>query len=135
MADSREGEEESFFSVDACYCCQCNHAVYAVLKLNGCSSLGDRELGGDDVGEGQEPLGKSDNFPAAPELMVHDAGVTPTMSPNPACKRKERQRGTVEPQQPVPGEPQPQGDEEVFDEATFTSSLDLTPSVQSVGGN
>jgi len=37
----------------------------------------------------------------------------------------------VEPQQPVPGEPQPQGepdDDEEFDEATFTSSLDLTPS-------
>ena len=52
------------------------------------------------------------------------------MSPNPACKRKERQQGTVEPQQPVPREPQPQGepDEEEFDEATFTSSLDSTPS-------
>jgi len=37
----------------------------------------------------------------------------------------------VEPQQPVPGEPQPQGepdDEEEFDEMTLTSSLDLTPS-------
>ena len=36
MADSREGEEESFSSVDACYCCQCDDAVFAVLKLNGC---------------------------------------------------------------------------------------------------
>ena len=36
MADSREGEEESFSSVDACYCCQCDDAVCAVLKLNSC---------------------------------------------------------------------------------------------------
>ena len=37
----------------------------------------------------------------------------------------------LEPQQPVPGEPHPQGEpdkEEEFDEATFASSLDLTPS-------
>ena len=48
------------------------------------SSLGGKELGGDDVGEGQKPLGESDDFRAAPELMVHDTGATPTMSPNPA---------------------------------------------------
>lgn len=96
------------------------------------SSLGGKELGGDDVEDGQEPLGESDNFCAAPELMVHDTGATPTMSPNPAFKRKERQQGAIDPQQPVPGEPQPQSepddDDDEFDEATFTSSLDLTPS-------
>ena len=72
------------------------------------SSLGGKELGGDDVGEDQKPLGESDDFRAAPELMVHDTAATPTKSPNPAFKRKERQQGAVEPQQPVPGEPQPQ---------------------------
>ena len=53
------------------------------------------------------------------------------MTPSPAFGRTERQQQcAVEPQQPVPGEPQPQGepDEEEFDEATFASSLDLTPS-------
>ena len=90
------------------------------------SSLGGKELGGDDVGEGRKSLGESDDFCVAPELMVHDAGATPTMSPNPAFKRKD----AVDPQQPVPGEPQPQGEpdeEDEFDEATFASSLDLTP--------
>ena len=95
------------------------------------SSLGGRELGGDDVGEGQKSLGQSDYFRAAAELMVQDTGATPTMSPNPAFSRKERQQGAVDRQQPVPGEPQPQGEpdqEDEFDEATFASSLDLTPS-------
>ena len=96
------------------------------------SSLGSKELGGDDVGEGQRPLGQCDNFCAAPELMVRDTGATPTMSPNPAFERTERQQqGAMESQQSVPGEPQPQGEpdeEEEFDETTFTSSLDLTPS-------
>jgi len=87
------------------------------------SSLGSKEVGGDDdVGEGQKLLGES----------VHDTGATPTTSPNPAFERTERQQQrAVEAQQPVPGEPQPQGepdDEEEFDEATFTSSLDLIPS-------
>ena len=93
------------------------------------SSLGSKELGGDGVGEGQKPLGECDNFCAA-LMMVHDTGATPTVSPGPAFERKERQQGAVEPQQPVPGELQPQGepDEEEFDEATFASSLDLTPS-------
>ena len=88
-------------------------------------------MGGDDVGEGHKPLGESDEFRAASELMVHDTGATPTMSPNPAFKRKEQQQDVVDPQQPVPGEPQPQGEpdeEEEFDEVTFASSLDLTPS-------
>ena len=95
------------------------------------SSLGGKELGGDDVGEGQKPLGESDDFCAAPELIVHDTGATPTRSPNPAFKRKEWQQGVVDLQQPLPGQPQPQGEpdnEEEFDEPTFTSSLDLTPS-------
>ena len=95
------------------------------------SSLSGKELGGDDVEEGQKPLGESDYFRAASELMVHDTGATPTMSPNPAFKRKDRQQGAVDPQQPVAGEPQPQGEpdvEEEFDEATFASSLDLTTS-------
>jgi len=97
------------------------------------SSLGSKEAGGDDdVGEGQKPLGESDNFCAAPELMVHDTGATPTTSPSPAFECTERQQQcAVEPQQPIPGEPQPQGEpdeEEEFDETTFTSSLDLTPS-------
>ena len=96
------------------------------------SSLGSKEVGDDDnVGEGQKPLGESENFCAAPELMVHDTGATPTMSPNPVFKHTERQQQcVVELQQPTPGEPQPQGepDEEEFDEATFASSLDLTPS-------
>ena len=35
MADSRKGEGESFFSVDACYCYQRDDAVFAVLNLNG----------------------------------------------------------------------------------------------------
>jgi len=78
--------------------------------------------GDDDVGEGQKLLGES----------VHDAGATPTMTPNPAFERTERQQQcAVEPQQPVPGEIQPQGEpdqEEEFDETTFTSSLDLTQS-------
>ena len=94
------------------------------------SSLGDKELGGDDVGEGQKPLGESDSFWADPELMVHDTGATPTMSPNPAFKRKEQQKGAVDRQQSVPGEPQPEGgpdQEDEFDKATFASSLDLTP--------
>ena len=34
MADSCEGEGESFFSVNACYCYQCDNVVFAVL--NGC---------------------------------------------------------------------------------------------------
>ncbi|KIK04758.1 hypothetical protein K443DRAFT_675536, partial [Laccaria amethystina LaAM-08-1] len=91
------------------------------------SSVG-RELVGEDVGEHQKPLGESDNFRAAPEVMEHDTVATPSKSPDHAFKRKDRQQGAVEPQQPVPGEPQPQGepDEEEFDEATFTSSLDLT---------
>ena len=90
-------------------------------------------MGGNDVGEGQEPLGESDNFRTAPDLMVYDTGATPIMSSNPAFKRKERQQGAVVPQQPVPREPQLQGnpDEEAFDEVTFTSSLGLTTS----GGN
>ena len=46
-------------------------------------------MGGDDVGEGQKPLGESDSFCAAPELMIHDTGATPTMSPNPAFKHKD----------------------------------------------
>ena len=95
------------------------------------SSLSGKELRGDDVEEGQKPLGESDYFRAASELMVHDTGATPTMSPNPAFKRKDRQQGAVDPQQPVSGEPQPQGEpdrEDEFDEATFASSLDLTPS-------
>jgi len=83
--------------------------------------------GDDDVGEGQKPLGESENFCAAPELMVHDTGATSTMRPNPAFQRTERQQQcAVEPQQPVPAEPQPQGEpdeEEEFDETTFTSSL------------
>ena len=92
-------------------------------------SLGGRELGGDDVGDGQKLLGQSDDFRAASELMVHDTGATPIMSPNPAFKHGERQQGAVVPQQPVLREPQPQGEpEEEFDEATFMSSLDLTPS-------
>jgi len=94
------------------------------------SSLGSKVLGG--VGEGQIPLGESGNFCAAPELMVHDTGATPTMSPNTTFEHTERQQQcAVESQQSVPGEPQPQGepdDEEEFDEATFTSRLDLTPS-------
>ena len=91
------------------------------------SSLGGKELGGYDVVEGQKPLGEGDDFCAAPELMVHDTGATPTMSLNPAFKRKD----AVDPQQPALGEPQPQGEpdeEDEFDEATFASSLDLTPS-------
>ena len=95
------------------------------------SSLGGKELGGDDVEDGQKPPGEIEDFCAAPELMVHDTGATPTMSPNLAFKRKERQQGMVDPQQPVPGEPQPQGEpdqEDEFDEATFASNLDLTPS-------
>ena len=63
--------------------------------------------------------------------MVHDTGATPTMSPNPAFKRNERQQVAVDLQQPVPGEPQPEGEpneEDEFNEATFTSRLDLTPS-------
>jgi len=92
------------------------------------SSLGSKEVGGDDdVGEGHKPLGESDNFCAAPELMVHDTGATPTTSPSPVFECTEQQQQcAVEPQQPVPGEPQPQGEPD--DEATFTSSLDLTPS-------
>ena len=104
MADSREGEEESFSSVDPCYCCQCDDAVFAVLKLNG---LGVKVSGGDDVGEGQKPLGKSDDFRAATELMVHDTGATPTMSPNPVFDCKERQQSVVEPRQAVPGNLKP----------------------------
>jgi len=86
------------------------------------SSLGSKEAeGDDDVGEGQKPLGE----------CVHDTGATLTTSPNPAFERTERQQQcAVELQQPVPGEPQPQRepDEEEFNEATFASSLDLTPS-------
>ena len=52
-------------------------------------SLGSKELGGDDVGEGQKLLGESDSFCAAPELMIHNTGATPTMSPNPAFNRKD----------------------------------------------
>ena len=77
------------------------------------------------MGEGQKPLGESDDFRAAPELMVHDTGATPTMCPNPTFKRKEQQQGVMDTQQPVPGEPD---EEDEFDEATFTPSLDLTPS-------
>ena len=36
MPDSREGEEDFFFSLDACYCCQCDDAAFVVLKLNSC---------------------------------------------------------------------------------------------------
>ena len=36
MADSCKREGESFFSIDACYCHQCDNAVFAVLKLIGC---------------------------------------------------------------------------------------------------
>ena len=67
------------------------------------SSLGVKVSGGDDVGEGQKPLGKSDDFRAATELMVHDTGATPTMSPNPVFECKERQQSVVEPRQAVPG--------------------------------
>ncbi|EDR12089.1 uncharacterized protein LACBIDRAFT_323107 [Laccaria bicolor S238N-H82] len=74
------------------------------------SSLGSKELGGDDAGEGEELLGERDDFCVALELMVHDTGATLTMSPNPAFKCKGRQQCAVEPQQPVPGEPQPQGE-------------------------
>ena len=101
------------------------------LTSTDASSLGSKELGGYDVGEGQKPLGESYDFCAAPELMLHDTGATPTMSPNPAFKCKDRQQGAVDPQQPIPGEPQPQGEpdrEDEFDKATFASSLDLTPS-------
>ena len=45
MAGSREGEAESFFSVDAYYCCQCDDAVFAVLKLNGCVVFRRQEAG------------------------------------------------------------------------------------------
>ena len=89
------------------------------------SSLGRKELGGDDVGEGRKSLGESDDFCAAPQLMVHDTGATPTMSLNPAFKHKD----AGNPQQPVPGQLQPQGEpdqEDEFDEVTFASSLDLT---------
>ena len=108
-------------------------ATSATMRYSQCSSstdassLGGKELGGYDVVEGQKPLGESDDFCAAPELMVHDTGATPTMSLNPAFKRKD----AVDLQQPVPGEPQPQGEpdkEDEFDEATFASTLDLTPS-------
>ena len=103
----------------------------ATTRYSQCSSSatalssGGRELGGDDVGEGQKLLGESDNFRAAPELMVHDTGATPVMSPNPAFKCKEREQGAAELHQPQ-GEP----DEEEFDEATFTCSLDLTTSAE-----
>jgi len=66
-------------------------------------SLGSKEVGGDDDddGEGQKLLGEG----------VHNTGATPTMSPNPAFEHTEQQQqGAVEPQQPVPGEPQPQGE-------------------------
>jgi len=97
------------------------------------SSWGSKEVGGDDDdGKGQKPLGESDNFCVASELMVHDTGAPPTTSPSPVFECTEQQQQcAVEPQQPIPGEPQPQGepdDKEEFDEATFTSSLDLTPS-------
>ena len=110
-------------------------ATSATMRYSQCSSSTDasslrgKELGGDDVGEGQKPLGESDDFRAAPELMVHDAGATPTMSLNPTFKRKQWQQGAVDAQHPVSGEPQPQGEpdkEEKFDKATFVSSLDLT---------
>jgi len=103
------------------------------LSSTAASSLGSKEVGGDDdVGEGQKPLGESENFCMAPELMVHDTGATPTMGPNPTFECTERQQQcAVEPEQHIPGEPQPQGEpdeEEEFDEMTLTSSLDLTPS-------
>ena len=60
-------------------------------------------MGGDDVGEGQKLLGESDNFRAAPDLMVYDTGATPTMSPNPVFECKERQQSVVESPQAVPG--------------------------------
>ena len=53
------------------------------------SSLGGKELGGDDVGEGQKLLRERDYFRAAPDLMVYDTGATPIMSPNPAFNHKE----------------------------------------------
>ena len=127
MANSCKGEGESFSNVDACYCCQCNDAVFAVLKLNGCVVF--RRQGGDDVGQGQKLLGESDNFRAAPDLMVYDTGATPIMSPNPAFNYKERQQGVADLQQPVSGEPQPRGElTRRSSTKTFTSSLGLIPS-------
>ncbi|EDR06996.1 uncharacterized protein LACBIDRAFT_328432 [Laccaria bicolor S238N-H82] len=102
--------------------------VRSQTELDSEALPGGKELGNDDVGEA---LGESDDFCVAPELMVHDTGATPTISPNPAFKHKEWQQGVVEPQQPNSGESQMQGEpdeEEEFNEATFTSSLDLTPS-------
>ena len=61
---------------------------------------------GDDVGEGQKPLGESDDFRAALDLMVYDTGATPTMTPNLEFNCKEWQLSAVDLQQPVPGEPQ-----------------------------
>ena len=85
------------------------------------SSLGGKELGGDDVGEGQNR--------AAPDLMVYDTGTTPIMSPNPAFNHKEWQQGVADLQQPVSGEPQPRGElTKRSSTKTFTSSLGLIPS-------
>ena len=78
---------------------------------------------------GQKLLGESDNFRAAPDLMVYDTGAAPIMSPNPAFNYKERQQGVADLQQPVSGEPQPRGElTRRSSTKTFTSSLGLIPS-------
>jgi hypothetical protein len=123
-------EKESLSSVSTQATATSATTRYSQCSSSTAASSVGKELGGEDVGEHQKPLGESDNFRAAPEVMEHDTVATPSKSPDHAFKRKDRQQGAVEPQQPVPGEPQPQGepDDEEFDEATFTSSLDLTPS-------
>ena len=55
-------------------------------------SLGGKDLGGDDVGEGQKPLGESDEFRAASELIVHNTTFISSLYLTPSVGAKVHQR-------------------------------------------
>ena len=80
-------EEESLSSVSTHATATSATRYLQCSSSTAASSLGGKEMGSDDVGEGQNPLGESDNFCAASELMIHDMGATSTMSPNLAFKK------------------------------------------------